>query len=158
MALPDQTIWVLRIFNGLRDTLRILLDAQPKIRREPALLAQLGRNWNPRAIPSRLRSLAARLCLDELAKHAEEALSKIDGIPIIGPENQAGWWARAFAGQCRAALDEFNACRPVVAITAIDEIPTLRELHDLETIIAAERITGYRKARVAMRRTQPHAV
>ncbi len=78
------------MFDGLRDTLRVLLDAAAKARYEgdiSALLAQLEKemesacNFKPTALA------AVRLCLEQLAKHAEEALSMIDSLGH-GPESR----------------------------------------------------------------------
>ena len=46
------------------------------------------------------------------------------------PDNEAAWWARAFAGQCRAALDDLMFLDSST-LNSIDEIPTLRELAGL---------------------------
>jgi cyclic beta-1,2-glucan synthetase len=58
------------------------------------------------------------------------------------PESQLRWWARAFAGQCRDALDELTLLAPWTDLLSsqnslgdfpdLDEIPTLRELAALE--------------------------
>ena len=58
------------------------------------------------------------------------------------PESQLRWWARAFAGQCRDALDELTFLAPWTELLSsqnnlgdfpdLDEIPTLRELAALE--------------------------
>jgi cyclic beta-1,2-glucan synthetase len=150
MTLPDQTILGPRLFNGLRDTLGILLDATAKAHFEgdvPALLAQLQKelesacNFSPTALA------AVRLCLDSLTKCAEELLSRIDSVgpsPEDQPENQVVWWVRAFAGQCRAALDELTLLAPS-SVDRIDTIPTLRELAGMGNELATERITAIEK-------------
>ena len=88
--------------------------------------------------------MAARLCLDQLATSAEEVVAGVDALDTdgAGPDNQAAWWARAFAGQCRAALHELTFLAPWTLLPAspdrlddfpgIDEIPTLRQLANLE--------------------------
>jgi cyclic beta-1,2-glucan synthetase len=147
LAIPDQTILNPRVFDGLRDTLRILLDAAAKARLEgdvPALLSQLdvelesACNFRPTALA------AARLCLEQLTKHAEEALSRIDSSepgPEDKPDNQIVWWAHAFVGQCRTALDELNFLVPST-VRNIDDIPTLRELAGDGNDLARKRITA----------------
>ena len=146
LALPDQAILGPQVFAGLLDTLRVLLEAAAEARFEgdlSALLTQLEKdlesacNFKPAALA------AVRLRLEQLAKHAVEALSRIDSLDA-GPETQAGWWARAFAGQCRAALDEITLLAPSTA-RGIDEMPTLRELAGVGNGLAAERITAIEK-------------
>ena len=58
------------------------------------------------------------------------------------PESQAAWWARAFADQCRAALDDLNFLAPWTVLPlspealgdfpCLGEIPTLRKLANLD--------------------------
>ena len=143
LALPDQKILSARLFDGLSDTLKILVDALGEAAPEiaaPAGLAQLQKNpafasdYRPTTLA------AARLCLNQLTTSAEEVVSNIDSFGV-SPENQAGWWARAFAGQCRAALDELTLLAPLT-VSNIDEIPTLRELAGLGNRRASERITA----------------
>jgi cellobiose phosphorylase len=136
LALPDHKILGARLFEGLSDTLRILVDAAGGA--APAQLAQLQKDLAS-ASDSRPTTLAAaRLCLDGLATSAAEVVGGFDA----GPESQAKWWACAFARQCQAALDELTCLAPWILLPAsenrlsdlrgIDEIPTLRELAGLE--------------------------
>ena len=60
----------------------------------------------------------------------------------VDPESEAAWWARAFADQCRAALDELNFLAPWIVLPLssealgdfpdLGEIPTLRALANLD--------------------------
>ena len=150
LALPDQAIPGPRVFDGLRDTLRILLDAAAEARRErdaSAVLVQLQEELESACTVHPTAPAAARLCLDRLAKQAEEVLSGIDGSGV-GPENQALWWARAFAGQCRAALDELTLLASFTVngtVHGVDEMPTLRELAGVGNNPAAERLRAIEK-------------
>jgi len=69
---------------------------------------------------------ASWLCLDGLAKCAADVVRHFDS----GPENQATGWARALLRQSSALLDELTFLAPWISggLTALDEIPTLREL------------------------------
>ena len=146
LALPDQLILGPRLFDGLRDTLRVFLDAGTEARREgdlSVLIAHLEKELES-ACNSRPTGLAAvRLCLDRLAKYAEEVRSRIDSLGL-GTENQRGWWAHALAGQCRAALDELTFLVPST-VPGSDEVPTLRELASIGNDLAAEMITTIEK-------------
>ncbi len=154
LALPDQTILGPQAFSGLRDTIRILLDVAAGARLEGkvfALLTHLEKELEAACNVRTTELTAVRLSLDQLAKYAEEALSRIDSSGLgpedqleDQPENQVVWWARAFAGQCRAALDELTLLAPST-IGGIDEIPTLRELARIGNELAAERITAIEK-------------
>jgi hypothetical protein len=89
---------------------------------------------------------AARLYLGQLAASADEVVVSLeaqnaDNGPDNGPapDNEASWWARAFADQCWAALDDLMFLDSSI-LNSIDKIPTLRELAGLEDQRASERI------------------
>jgi cyclic beta-1,2-glucan synthetase len=136
LTLPDHKILAVRLFEGLSDTLRILVDAAGKA--VPAQLAQLE-EYLASASDSRPTTLtAARLCLDRLATSAAVVVSSLDG----DAESHATWWAGAFIRQCQGALDELTFLAPWILLPVfqnrpgdfgtIDDIPTLRELAGLE--------------------------
>ena len=136
LALPDHQILEARWFDGLSDTLRILVDAAEGA--APAQLAQLEKDLAS-ASDSRPTALAAaRLCLGQLATSAAAVVGSLDA----DPESQAKWWAQAFARQCQDALDELTFLAPWTLLPTSpdrlsdfrgpDEIPTLRELAGFE--------------------------
>ncbi|HLC40077.1 MAG TPA: glucoamylase family protein, partial [Methylomirabilota bacterium] len=148
LGLPDHKILGSRVFEGLSDTLRILVDAAGGA--APAQLAQLQEDLAS-ASDSRPTTLAAaRLCLDRLATSAADVVGGFD----TDPESQAKWWAGALARQCQAAVDELTFLAPWILLSApqnrlsdfrgINEIPTLRELArlDVELVPAIERRLG----------------
>ncbi len=170
LALPDQKIVHPKLFSGLSDTLAVLVEAieteespaenihrkgvpdtgirgqAPDAKKilnnisDSARLVQL-RNDLESAYNSPPTTLtAARLCLEHLTTSTEGLLSRIDKSEIF-PDNQSGWWARALAAQCRAALDELILLAPM-SDGGIDEIPTLRDLAKLENDAAAKRIVA----------------
>jgi cyclic beta-1,2-glucan synthetase len=151
LALPDQKILGARLFDGLSDTLIILVGilADAAEGAAPGVYAPAGLAHLQRYLESAYNSppttlMAARLCLDQLATSAEEVVAGVNALDTdgAGPDNQAAWWARAFAGQCRAALHELTFLAPWTLLPAspdrlddfpdIDEIPTLRQLANLE--------------------------
>jgi cyclic beta-1,2-glucan synthetase len=146
LALSEQTILGPQVFSGLRDTVRVLLDAAAEARlggKAPVLLAQLQKELESTCNLQPTTLTAVRLCLEQLTTSDNEVA---DGLAAIaaGPDKEAGWWARAFAGQCRAALDELTLFIPSTAC-GVDEIPTLRELAGTGSDLAAERITAIEK-------------
>ncbi len=136
LGLPDHKILGSRVFDGLGDTLRILVEAAGGS--ALARLAQLQVDLAS-ASDSRPATLAAaRRCLVRLATSATELVASLDA----GPESHARWWARALARQCQAALDELDFLAPWIVLPdpqnrlsdfhGTDKIPTLRELAGLE--------------------------
>ncbi len=136
LALPDHPILGGRWFEGLSDTLRILVDAANGA--TPAPLVELQKDLKV-ACSSRPTTLAAvRVCLDTLATSAAEAVGSFNA----DPESEANGWAQALARQCRAALDELTFLAPWTSMPTstdvlrqfpgIGEIPTLRQLARLE--------------------------
>jgi cellobiose phosphorylase len=142
LALPDHKILGARLFDGLCDTLRILVDAAAAA--PPAALAlldQLQKDLES-AYDSRPATLAvAQTWLARLATsaaQAAESLANQDRAPATAPESDLQWWAQALTGQCRSALDELTLLAPWLALptasgrlrSVLDaiEIPSLREL------------------------------
>ncbi len=196
LSLADNAILSKQVFNGLRDTLEVLMEAAANT--PLALLAQFQTDFNA-ACTSRTNSLAQTyLCLDGLTKRTLAFADNLDAIllppekigtqmsmgtekntgtagldlqvdqilkvtstkaredalrlPIMdatpathsetASDNDASWWARALARQCRAALDELTFLAPWLLLPTvpgglsnfldINEIPTLRDLEKLE--------------------------
>ena len=150
LALPDQPFPVARVFDGLRDTLRVLSDVVVQayqVRDVSYLIVQLEAACNFK--PATLQ--ASQLCLEQLEKLAGEALSVVDSSgtgPEDQPDNETVWWMRSFAGQCRAAHEElafFASSLTGGAIPDIAEMPTLRKLAHTGNKFAIERITAVEK-------------
>ncbi|MBI5665693.1 MAG: cyclic beta 1-2 glucan synthetase [Nitrospirae bacterium] len=133
LALPDQKIMGERLFEGLNDTLKILVDVTGKA--VPAQLAQLQKDMESAYNSPPATLTAARLCLDHLTASSNEVISSLDAAP----DSETNCWVRAFTGQCRAALEELTFLAPST-VNGIDEIPTLRELANLDNQRAVERI------------------
>ena len=159
LALPDHKILGSRWFEGLSDTLRILMDAAAAA---PGLyptaqLAQLQQDLESATRSQPTTLVASRLCLEQLATSAAAVAAGVEAFDA-DPKSQLmddgafksddpkseikRWWARAFAGQCQAALDELTFLAPWAELLSsqnslgdfpdLDEIPTLRELAALE--------------------------
>ena len=144
LALPDHKIMGSRLFDGLCDTLRILIDAAGDA--ASPRLAELQKDMKT-AYDSRPATLAAtRRWLDLLAASAAEVARIFDAKSDVGtasdPGRAAQWWAHALARQCRGALDELTLLAPWILLPVaprglgdfpgIGNIPTLRELARLE--------------------------
>jgi len=137
LALPDHKIVGPQLFEGISDTLRILIDVAEGIDHDRLVQLQKDLEFTVNFPPITL--VAAWLRLDQLAT----STAKVEDNFIASPENQATWWARALAKQCRSALDELTFLAPwlIMLITpdrksyfpGTDEIPTLRELAKLDT-------------------------
>jgi cellobiose phosphorylase len=135
LALPDHRIVEARIFDGLRDTLRILVDAAG--RAAPVELAQLQKDLASDSLPVTLAETWQ--CLNGLAT---SAATVFDALDADSDESQAKWWASALAQQCRRALDDLVFLAPWILlpiseekfaeISGIKGIPTLRELASLD--------------------------
>lgn len=142
LALPDQKILNARLFDGLLDTLNVLVDTAadaPLAARHH--LDQLQTVLR-RACDSRPATLAAaQTCLAQASTSAAglaASLASQDGPPVAAPAGDMLWWAEALARQCGSALDDLTLLAPWLALPAAadglphvldgNEIPTLREL------------------------------
>jgi cyclic beta-1,2-glucan synthetase len=143
LALADDRILPAQLFEGLGDTLRILLGAD-----EVAVAqATAFRNQLESASAAPPDSLAAaHACLERLASSAAELATQVAESPHGGDTTARGndgkvrheGWAQALASQCRAALDELiflapqqglpSAAGENEAFAGSAAIPTLREL------------------------------
>jgi len=147
LALADDPILSARLYESLADTLELALDAAAKTPAAelgadaPALLAGLRHDLALAAAVPPASLAAARLCLSRL----DAAIETLDGVlGELGsaPDNDVAWWVRALAGQCRDALTELDhlapwagagaALGPLAEIPALENLPTLRGLAQLE--------------------------
>ena len=148
LALPDRKILGARWFDGLSDTLGILVDAAGAA--APIQVAQLQKDLASVRDSSPATLAAARLCLEGLAKAAADVVAGLGA----DPENPAQFWALAFARQCQDVLDELKFLAPWTFLPAasnclselpgVETIPTLRDLArlEVEALPAIERRLG----------------
>ena len=136
LAIADCKIVGARLFEGLSDTLGVLVEAVAGTL--PAPLVQLQKDLET-AYDSRPTTLAATwLWLERLAESASAVTGSLDAAA----ESEARWWAGALACQCRDALDDLTFLAPWTSrsssasgpgeFSGIDRVPTLRELARLE--------------------------
>ena len=143
LALPDEKIVGAQLFDGLKDTMEVLVDAAGEA--PPMELAHLQRVLES-ILASRPNTIEIVDSLDKLTASALEVVHSLDGAP----ESQAAWWVNAFAGQCRAALDELTflatwtaqlpahlpvfapLLKELIGFSSLYEIPTLRQLAKLD--------------------------
>ncbi len=136
IALPDNKIVGLQLFEGIGDTLRILIDVAEGT--DHNLLVKLKKDLEFTINAPHVTLTAAWQTLDQLVTITAELKSDFNA----SSENQVVWWACALARQCRDALDELTFLAPWITLPVTpdnedrfpvtDEIPTLRELATLE--------------------------
>jgi cellobiose phosphorylase len=146
LALPDQPLPGPRVFAGLRDTLAVLLDVAADARLEgavPAALARLREALESACAAPPSGLAAVRLRLGQLAAGADEVRAAIGGAGAASG-NELEWWARALSAQCRDACDDLEPLTPP-AVTAGDELPTLRGLARAGSAPAVARIAAIEK-------------
>ncbi|MCP5228561.1 MAG: cyclic beta 1-2 glucan synthetase [Candidatus Accumulibacter sp.] len=158
LALADDRILPARLFEGLGDTLGILLGEADEAAVEQATAFRNELESASAARPDGLA--AARARLERLAMRAAALATQVAESPqdgdIRAPGHDAkghdGGWAQALARQCREALDELNflAPRQVLPLPAAAKetfaesaaIPTLRELAMAGSAPAGERMAA----------------
>ncbi|MCG6881461.1 MAG: cyclic beta 1-2 glucan synthetase [Deltaproteobacteria bacterium] len=132
LALPGERILEAQWFEGLGDTLSILMDAMgdpasPSLGQLQKDLASLSASW-----PTKLRE--TRFHLAGMAASAEGLVRSLG----TDPASQVGHWARALLRQCREALNELAFLTPWAVLPDppdkesipgwLDAFPTLNEL------------------------------
>ena len=139
LALPDDPILGSRVFEGISDTLRVLLDTDMKTQSNQ--LVQLQKLLKSAIASPPTTLAAAQIYLDQLATYAAEVVAGVN-VLYTDPESQSLWWAHALAGQCREALNELMFLAPWTSLPESPEelskmpdtaeIPTLRQLANLD--------------------------
>jgi cyclic beta-1,2-glucan synthetase len=134
LALPDEKVLGIRLFDGLRDTLMLLADTVGT--GKPAGVAEMEREigsvdpfWQDSALT------IVRKRIDRLAASAENVIRDVGPAPA----GDVLRWGRAFTAQCRAILDELTLCAPWAQLPTmlgdapnLGSIPTLRQLACLD--------------------------
>ena len=142
LELADHKIIGTRLFEGLSDTFGIVADTAADTAKvyTSAQFTQLRQELASatRSPPTTLT--ASRRYLNRLATSAAKLVADIEVVDT-DPESQLGWWAHAFAGQCRNAVDEVAFLAPWTDLLYspdsfanfpdLDDIPTLRGLATL---------------------------
>ena len=137
LAIPDEKIIVRsKVFDGLSDTLSVLMDIAGETPPTRLIQVQDDLAFLCSSRPDMLKAVYEGL--NKLTASALEVVHSFDA----DPESRAAWWARAFAGQCQAALDDLTFLAPWAALPLSPEvlggfpgpgeIPTLRELANLD--------------------------
>jgi cellobiose phosphorylase len=134
-ALPDETIVGAQLFDGLTDALGILMDGGGEILPNELAHLQKALESTCESRPNTLEGV--KMSLDKFATSAREVIQRLDA----NPGSQAAWWARAFAGQCQAGLNEVMFLAPWMGLPlsarvlsdfpALGQIRTLRQLANL---------------------------
>ena len=153
LAIPNEAILGERLFDGLSDTLGVLRETLAA-ESDAAVIATLGEfssmlsgvsasaPHDPAAMQSLFSGLAAGAdkIVAALAVVVDDPLAGHGGHDGESKRQDAGAWAQALAGQCRAARDELNALAPPEPGSVGNALPTLRQLAAAGNVAARERI------------------
>lgn len=157
LTLPDAPIFGVRLFDGLRDTFGILMDASATA--SLSTLAQFEADFKALCVFSPPYTLTQGwLCLERLTRCVEEFSASVQPLSTLTKnspskpvsallseavsESDVPGWAQILAQQCRALCDEVIFLAPWLLLPTMpgelgdywckDEIPTLRELTRFE--------------------------
>jgi len=152
LALTDDSIMPVRVFDGLNDSFRLLVDDLGGMTNGAAGTLAALRNELDMACAMPPASLAAlRVILSRLAACGAELITQVAARPDsrnddAAPGSEGNTWAHALSRQVHAALDELNFLAPAERIADTGSIPTLRQLaqggsaHALERVASIERL------------------
>ena len=132
LQLPEQLILGPRLFEGINDTLQILIKQAGKS--IPDQIVQFGKYLNAILKESPVTLIYLRKCLEKLSTSSAEI---VNALPAVTDEQYA-IWANNLSRQCQGALDELTYLAPWMAHPGATEIldkypdfntiPTLREI------------------------------
>ena len=110
LALVDQPILGVRTFEGLSDTMAIIMDMAAD-RSTPAL-SQLRCDIES-AYDARPTTLASAHCwLEKLSNSAEALATQFGASSAATPDDALNGWIQALFRQCQAAFDELSFLTP----------------------------------------------
>ena len=144
LELIDHKIVGKRLFQGLGDTLAIVVDAASAVPKDRAtsLLAGLQQDLESAIDSPPTTLIASQQRLNRLTTSAAALVAGIEALDT-DPESQLKRWTRAFAGQCRKAAAELSILAPWTDLLAtqgslagfpdLDEIPTLAQVAAFDT-------------------------
>jgi cellobiose phosphorylase len=142
LSLSDKKIVGQQLFEGISDTLRILIDATGEIANDR--LDQLKKDLDLiiTSPPVTLMDLSQRL--DKLIASTAEVENDFNAIHDSEPKR----WSHELAMQCRSALDELTFLAPWIILpispeienhfAGLNEIPTLRKLAKLDVQLLSD--------------------
>ena len=135
LAVPDKNIIEPQIFAGLKDTLNIIADTAGKS--APTQLTQLQNDLEAAIFSEFATLVEIRSYLELLSTAATEMIAEIN-IAGSAPDSSLRYWAKAFADQCLAALDELRFFAPWMFdarfSAIINKFPALNEVRTLEDL------------------------
>ena len=136
LSLPDHKIMGSQLFEGIGDTLRILIEIADGKDHDQLIQLQKDLDLAVNSPPITLSEILQKLQL------LTASTAKVKDKFISSHDNQAAWWAHALDKQCWNAMDELIFLAPWIIIQEsqdvksyfpdTDEIPTLCELAKLD--------------------------
>ncbi len=137
LSLPEKKIAGQHVFEGISDTLRILINAAGEIHDDKFVQFQKDLDLIINSPHAALEDISRSL--EKLASLSAE----IENDFIAFKDSEIKRWANALANQCRSSLDELRFLTPWVVVPdspdlkyffTDDEIPTLRRIAELELL------------------------
>jgi hypothetical protein len=137
LGLPDQFILGPRLFDGIDDTLHILLKRAGKVK--PIQLVQFSNFLNATINEPPITLVGMRNCLEKLSAYSAEIEKSVT------PENEEQYriWAEKLSRQCQSALDELTFLVPWLFMPDfqgisdkypdMNTLPTLRDIVNTKT-------------------------
>ena len=137
-SIPDKKIIEPQIFAGLRDTLEIFADTAGKS--APAELAQLGKNLAEATSSPPATLLELKTYLEKITASATKMAEGIN-LPESDSQNSMGYWAKVFANQSMAALDELVFFTPWIFDPQFSDI--INEFPRLNSVMTLRNLTNF---------------
>jgi cellobiose phosphorylase len=136
LALPDEKIAGPQLFEGINDTLRILIEAAEGIAREE--LIHIQKDLELIINSPHISLYALWQSLEQLAA----SIIKTENDFFANLKNQSSTWALTLVKQCQDTIDELKYLAPWITmpvtpdgkndLPGINDIPTLRELTKID--------------------------
>lgn len=115
LALPDQKIVASRLFEGLQDTLDVLIDVHQN--QDDATLIRLQKLISDACILHPGNLPTTRQALVEILDNASALVSSISPLDIKSTADAGTPWAQTLQYQCRSMLEELDFLAPWLPLT-----------------------------------------
>ena len=145
LAIPRQPIAGMKVFQGLNDTLAVLIDSLPK--KDAELLQPLENAFEEIIKRETISFYEVKIQLESLTKEFEAAISKIH----IQPESDAAWWKELYLQQTEQVNKELQLYNPWFLLGTVPE-----KFQELTTTDPGQNLVELLKSAIDLRARANH--
>jgi len=145
LTLPDQMIIGARVFEGINDTLQILIKQAGKS--IPAQILQFRDSLQVLLYEHPVTLVDMRKCLEKLTTSSDEIVNSF----TTESDEQSRLWANNLSRQCKGAFDELTMLAPWIIHPVSPDIPDeYKDIHAIPTLRVTAQTNDHAKKRIEL--------